>query len=145
MDYAVQMIMEISLPTCAFNDLVFGGSIFPHKAIHKATWISPDGRSANQIDHIVIRRKWRRSLKNVRVKRGAHVVSDNCLLLGTLKVKLRAHWDLTKRPHYKCSNQKLKSKEIAETFSCSVKNTYSALESVKEGTDSHQKALKHTW
>lgn len=139
------MIMEISLPTCAFNDLVFGGSISPHKAIHKATWISPDGRSANQIDHIAIRRKWRRSLKNVRVKRGADVVSDNCLLLGTLTVKLRAHWDLTKRPHYKCSNQKLKSKEIAETFSCSVKNTYSALESVKEGTDSHQKALKHTW
>ncbi|KAL9954105.1 hypothetical protein ACROYT_G041600 [Oculina patagonica] len=42
---------------CAFNDLVIGGSIFPHRAIHKATWISPDRRTANQIDHITIARK----------------------------------------------------------------------------------------
>ena len=24
---------------CAFNDLVIGGSLFPHKKIHKLTWI----------------------------------------------------------------------------------------------------------
>ena len=46
---------------------------FPHKTIYKATWISHDGRSSNQIDHIAIGRKWRRSLIDVRVKRGADV------------------------------------------------------------------------
>ncbi|CAH8866037.1 unnamed protein product [Trichobilharzia szidati] len=27
----------------AFNELVIGGSVYKHKYIHKATWVSPDG------------------------------------------------------------------------------------------------------
>lgn len=33
---------ETFVEYCALNKLVIGGSIFPHKRIHKATWISPD-------------------------------------------------------------------------------------------------------
>ena len=43
---------------CALNQLVIGGSIFPHKRIHKATWISPNHVMENQI---CISRKFRRS------------------------------------------------------------------------------------
>nr|KAG5692954.1 hypothetical protein BaRGS_031532 [Batillaria attramentaria] len=54
---------------CALNRLVIGGSIFPHKRIHKATWRSPDHVTENQIDHICISRKFRRSWRDVRVMR----------------------------------------------------------------------------
>ena len=32
---------------CALNGLVIGGSIFPHKRIHKVTWVSPDNSTEN--------------------------------------------------------------------------------------------------
>ncbi|VDO81943.1 unnamed protein product, partial [Schistosoma curassoni] len=38
---------------CAFNKLIIGGTIFPHKA----TWVSPDHTTENQIDHIYISKK----------------------------------------------------------------------------------------
>ena len=60
-------------------------------------------------------------------------------------MKLRANQDRTCTPHYNYNPQNPKSKEIADKFSCSVKNRYSALEFVEEEVDSHWMALKHTW
>nr|KAG5714081.1 hypothetical protein BaRGS_020409 [Batillaria attramentaria] len=61
---------------CALNQLVIGGSIFPHKRIHKATWRSPDHVTENQIDHICISRKFRRSWRDVRVMMGTTINCD---------------------------------------------------------------------
>ena len=41
----------------AFSELVIGGSLFPHKPTHKATWVSAYLKTGNQIDHISIKRK----------------------------------------------------------------------------------------
>nr|CAH8841048.1 unnamed protein product [Trichobilharzia regenti] len=48
---------ELFSDFCAFNDLVIGGSVFKHKDMHKATWISSDGNTKNQIDFISISRE----------------------------------------------------------------------------------------
>ncbi|TNN14323.1 craniofacial development 2-like, partial [Schistosoma japonicum] len=40
------------------------GTIFPHKRIHNTTWISLDHTTENQIDHICINKKFRRSMEN---------------------------------------------------------------------------------
>ncbi|XP_068731553.1 craniofacial development protein 2-like [Montipora capricornis] len=69
---------------CGLNNLVIGGSIFAHKRIHKATWVSPDHVTENQIDHFCITKKFRRSLKDVRVRRGADAASDHHLLTARL-------------------------------------------------------------
>ena len=54
---------------CAMNQLVIGGSVFPHKCIHKATWRSPNNMRENQIDHACVSKWFRRSLQDVKVRR----------------------------------------------------------------------------
>ncbi|KAL6482370.1 hypothetical protein MHYP_G00104500 [Metynnis hypsauchen] len=53
---------ELFTDFCSFNDLVIGGTIYPHSRIHKTTWTSPDVKTDNLIDHFTIDRKWRRSV-----------------------------------------------------------------------------------
>ncbi|VDP43472.1 unnamed protein product [Schistosoma margrebowiei] len=79
---------------CAFNKLVIGGTIFPHKRIHKTTWTSPDHTTQNQIDHICINKTFRRTIEDVRTKRGADIASDHHLLVAKMKLKLKKHWTM---------------------------------------------------
>ena len=51
---------------CLTNRCIIGDTVFPHKNIHKLTWKSPDGNTVNQIDHVLIHLKWRRSLLDIR-------------------------------------------------------------------------------
>ena len=49
------------------NGLVIRGKCFPHRTTHKATWVSPDRTTQNQIHHMLIRKDWRRSVEDTRV------------------------------------------------------------------------------
>lgn len=40
------------LDFCAIQDYIVGGTLFEHKDIHKASWVSPKGDTTTQIDHI---------------------------------------------------------------------------------------------
>jgi len=53
------------------KNLVVKSMMFPHQDIHKYTWTSPDGKTHNQIVHILINRKWHSSILDVRSFRGA--------------------------------------------------------------------------
>ena len=45
---------ERLLELCTTYDFVVGGTLSPHKDIHKLTWYSPNGRDRNQIDHLLM-------------------------------------------------------------------------------------------
>ena len=68
------------LDFCAENNLVIGGTLFIHKTIHKTTWVSLDPCTRNQINHICIGQKFRRSLLDVGVKMGADAAPDHHLV-----------------------------------------------------------------
>ena len=74
---------------CMQNNCIIGGTIFPHKNIHKLTWKSPGSQTTNQIDHVIINCKWRHSVLDVKVHFGADVSSDHYLLVAKVKLKLQ--------------------------------------------------------
>ena len=47
------------------KNLVVKSTMFPHRNIHKYTRTSPDGKTHNQIDHVLIDRRWHSSVLDV--------------------------------------------------------------------------------
>jgi hypothetical protein len=63
--------------------------MFPHKNIYKETWMSPDGRYVNQIDHILVSARFKNCIQDIRTIRGADGDSDHYLVKGKMKAKIK--------------------------------------------------------
>ena len=123
---------------CAINNIMIGGSVFTHKRIHKATWVSPDQVTENQIDHIGINKMFRRSLQDVRVKRGADVPSDHHLVTARLKLKLRRNGVEQERRKARYNVDFLKDPRTAEEYKVALANIFKVLQELydeDEGVD----------
>jgi hypothetical protein len=59
------------------KNLVFKSTMLPHRSIHKYTWTSPDGKTRNQIDRILIYSRRHSSILDVRSFRGSDCDSDH--------------------------------------------------------------------
>lgn len=116
---------------CTMNNLVIGGTLFPHPDIHKLTWCSPNGRDRNQIDHLLVNGRWRRSLQDVIVRRGADVGSDHHLVVATIKLKLRKTG--MKANHTRRFDvEKLKDPKLKSAFTLALKNRFQTLQEAQD-------------
>ncbi|VDP87037.1 unnamed protein product [Schistosoma mattheei] len=130
---------------CAFNKLIIGGTIFPHKHIHKATWISLDHTTENQIDHICINKKFLRTMEDVRTRRGADIASDHHLVVANLKLKLEKNWTTGQTTLQRFNTAFLRDTEKLNEFKIALNNRFQALQDLlKEGESSVEDNWKDT-
>ena len=118
---------------CDMNELFAKGTLFPHKIIHKATWISPDGRTRNQIDHVLINKRFRNSIKDTRVYRSADLDSDHYLVCTTIRLKLKRPPRQKKTGRVKYDTSKLGNEDTLKEFKVTLRNRYQVLQ--QEGGD----------
>jgi hypothetical protein len=70
------------------KNLTVKSRMFPHRNIHKVTWTSPDGRTHNQIDHILIDKRRHSSILDVRSFRAPNCDTDHYLVVAKFREKL---------------------------------------------------------
>jgi endonuclease/exonuclease/phosphatase family metal-dependent hydrolase len=79
------------------KNLIVKSTMFPHRSIHKYPWTSPDGKLHNQIDHILIDRRWHSSVLDVISFRGADCVSDHYLVVAKVSERLAVSKGMVKK------------------------------------------------
>jgi len=131
---------ELFSELCASCDLIIGETVFPHKTCHKVSCVSP---TENQIGHIAISKRFRRSLLDVRNKKGADIGSDHHLMIANFRFKILA----TRKKIETYNVQKLQMPSVREEFKLEPKNRFSVLSTQNEDTDieERRKAIKNVY
>ena len=96
------------------------------------TWISPNKKTENQIDHILVTKQHRTSVLDTRTMRGEDIASDHELLRCKLRIKLKKHKVLTEVSRKRFDTTKLQRPEIRKAFSVELKNRFQCLDELED-------------
>jgi hypothetical protein len=110
--------------------------MFPHRNIHKYAWTFPDGKTNNQIDHLLIDRRWHSSILDVRSFRGADCDTDHYLVVAEVMERLSARKQAAQKTDVERYNLKnLSEREVRKEFQTEISNRFEALENLNDSED----------
>ena len=102
------------------NDLAITNTLFQQPKRRLYTWTTPNGEHRNQIDFILMKQKWRTSLKNAKMLPASDCGTDHKMLSITLKLKMVK---MKREPNPVCYDMN----NISNEFTVEVNNRFSLL------------------
>jgi hypothetical protein len=106
-----------------FKNLRVKSTMFSHRNIHKYTWTCPDEKTHNQIDHILVDRRWHLNILNVRSYRAADCDTDHYLVVAKVRELLAYRFHMER-----FNLKKLNEVEGKEQYCVEDSNRFAALE-----------------
>ncbi|XP_063593176.1 craniofacial development protein 2-like [Penaeus indicus] len=122
------------------NNMIIGNTWFKQPPRRLWTWLSPDDHTQNQIDYILVNKRFRNSLLASKTLPGADCYSDHVPVMGRFRTKMRTLKKPTLREQLNVSLLQ-KDNTIKEKYAVEVKNRFSALENL-DSIEDHWKGLK---
>jgi hypothetical protein len=118
------------------KNLVIKSTMFPHRKIHKYTWTSPDGKTHNQTDHVLVDRRRQSSILDVRSFRGANCDMDHYLVAAKLRERLSVIKRVAQKfDMHRFDLRKLNDVEVKEQYQVKITNRFAALEKSDDNVD----------
>jgi len=118
------------------KNLVVKSTMFPQQNIHKYTWTSPEGKIHNQIDHVLIDKRWHSSVLDVRSFRGADCDTDHNLVTAKVRERLAVGKQVAQRfDRQRFNLRKLNELEVRKQYQIEITNRFAALENSDDKED----------
>jgi hypothetical protein len=118
------------------KDLVVKNTMFPHRNIHKYTWTSPDWKTHNQTDHVLIDMRCHSSVLGGRSFRGADCDTDHYLVVTKVREGLAVSKQAVQKFHAKRFNLKTLSElDVRKQYQTKLSNRFAALENLNVSED----------
>ena len=113
------------------NEMIIGNTWFEHHPRRLWTWLSNDDETKNQIDYILIDKRFRNGMINTKTLPGADCNSDHNLLMSKIKIKLKSTSKAVKNLKLNLKLRKTNT-AIKEQYTVEVKNRFTGLEEIRE-------------